>query len=557
VSYLQHFNQDVSKIERPSTFTFPFYYEPHELTLIASEEVQNFLLHQSFFKHNFGIGNWDQGLPHGKMFGVLVVEDSLGQLGYLAAYSGNIKSEKDNSIFVPPIYNVHEPDSFYKQAEEKRNAINQEIFKLENSKEYKQAQLQLLQEEQNYQERLQEQKANNTTARKLRKQKRVQAEKELGGEAYEQIISELAKESVAAKNKLKYLTQELQANLSVAKAGLEKFSSKISHLKQLRKENSNAQQQEIFGNYKFLDQKKSEKSLLEIFPGSENKKPPAGAGDCVAPKLLQYAFLKNLKPISMGEFWWGASPSKEIRKHKNFYPACGGRCKPILEHMLNGIVLDKNPFLGTDTKDKKIQIVHEDAAILIVNKPPEILSVPGRHIQDSVYNRMQERYPNSTCPYIIHRLDMSTSGLLILAKTTEAHKFIQRQFLKRTINKSYVAVVEGIIKKDRGIIDLPLRLDIHDRPRQLVCFEHGKSAQTRWEVIDRIQGRTRVQLFPLTGRTHQLRVHLSHPLGLNTAIVGDDLYGNKSSRLLLHAEEISFVHPITRKEVKFLAKADF
>lgn len=557
MSYFQHFKQDVSKIERPIKFTFPFYYDPHPLTLIASEELQSYLLSQSFFKHNFGVGNYKKGFPHGKMFGVLVVEDSCGTIGYLTAFSGNIQSESESLIFVPPVYNVHEPNTFYKQTEERRNILNQEILDLEDSQEYKDVHAQVQLEEEQYQQRIQEQKAKNTAGKKLRKLKRAQAKKELTQEEYEQVLSQLAKESVAAKNKLKYLLQELQKKLSTAQEGLEKYTCKISQLKQLRKEYSNKQQQEIFSKYIFLNKKKKEKSLLDIFPKSLNKNPPAGAGDCVAPKLLQHAFKNNLKPISMGEFWWGVSPSKEIRKHKTFYPACGGRCKPILSHMLEGITLDENPFLKNSQPLGKIQIIYEDSDILVVNKPAELLSVPGMSVSDSVQTRLQLRYPNLDGPYIIHRLDMSTSGILVLAKTKEAHKFIQRQFIKRTILKKYVAVVDGIIENDSGIINLPLRLDIHDRPRQLVCFEHGKAAKTRWEVIERVAGRTRIQLFPLTGRTHQLRVHLSHPKGLNTAIVGDDLYGNKSNRLLLHAEEINFVHPTSREEISFKNVADF
>jgi tRNA pseudouridine32 synthase / 23S rRNA pseudouridine746 synthase len=228
-----------------------------------------------------------------------------------------------------------------------------------------------------------------------------------------------------------------------------------------------------------------------------------------------------------------------------------------LAHMLQGIDMDPNPMLLNPAEGKDIGTVYEDEDIVVVNKPAEFLSVPGKNIEDSVWMRMKDQLQYVSGPLVVHRLDMSTSGLMIIAKSKEVHKFVQRQFINRKVTKRYVAILDGIVPMDQGLIDLPLRVDLDNRPQQLVCYEHGKSAQTRWEVVGRKDGRTRIHFYPITGRTHQLRVHSAHPLGLNIPIVGDDLYGTKSDRLYLHAEHLEFVHPRTRKLITIQVKPDF
>ena len=292
----------------------------------------------------------------------------------------------------------------------------------------------------------------------------------------------------------------------------------------------------------------------EIF----NNNPPAGAGECAAPKLLNYAFEHQLKPIAMAEFWWGQSPKSEIRKHKQFYPACKSKCEPILlSHMLMGLEMESNPFEENPAAGKNIEIVYEDDILLVINKPAEFLSVPGKKISDSVYQRMKEKYPEATGPLVVHRLDMSTSGLMLIAKDEATYVKLQSQFIKRTISKRYVALLDGVLHDNEGSIDLPLRVDLEDRPRQLVCYDHGKPAQTKWKKIKIINNQTLVYFYPITGRTHQLRVHASHELGLKTPIIGDDLYGTKSNRLHLHAEQLIFIHPISNKKICFHCEAEF
>lgn len=308
----------------------------------------------------------------------------------------------------------------------------------------------------------------------------------------------------------------------------------------------------------------AEKSLNGIFNGTVELTPPAGSGECAAPKLLHYAFKHGLKPLAIAEFWWGAPPKSEIRQHKQFYPACLRKCQPILGHMLEGLVVDDNPLLTNPAEGKTLSILYQDEAMAIVNKPAEFLSVPGKEIEDSVYSRMQQTFPNATGPLIVHRLDMSTSGLMVIALTKDAHKQLQKQFIQRTVTKRYVALLAGIPtamadKQAAGQISLPLRGDLDDRPRQLVCHEFGKAAQTHWELshIDEMARTARVYLFPKTGRTHQLRVHCAHSEGLNTPIVGDDLYGTRANRLHLHADLLMLQHPVTREQMRFQIDPDF
>jgi tRNA pseudouridine32 synthase/23S rRNA pseudouridine746 synthase len=259
----------------------------------------------------------------------------------------------------------------------------------------------------------------------------------------------------------------------------------------------------------------------------------------------------------MAEFWWGESPKSEIRKHKHYYPACKSKCEPILGHMLQGMEMDENPLLKNLSATKSIDILYEDEAIIIINKPAELLSIPGIHIEDSVQTRLQKRFPQLNEIQVVHRLDMSTSGLMLVAKNEKVYKFLQYQFIHRHIKKRYVAVLDGIISENEGKIELPLRVDLDDRPRQLVDLEHGKSAITHWKVIKRENGKTHIHFYPVTGRTHQLRVHAAHPMGLNIPIVGDDLYGRLANRLHLHAEWIEFLHPTTKKKMNFRVGIDF
>ncbi|WP_395633617.1 pseudouridine synthase [Flavobacterium sp.] len=548
------FQQDISGIALPEKFTFPFYYEPHALSKIAAKALQDYLESQTDFEHNFGLNDTKNGLVIGKMFGVLVVQNSNGELGYLWAFSGKLAESNHHAFFVPTVFDMLEENSFFLIGIKELTNINLEVDKLESNPEFVALSKEFNSQTALIAKKLEAEKIRMSELKKVRKAERQKAEQEITDSAVlENILSQLVRESLQDKFVFKEFTEYLEEQLSETKEKLNRFTDKINQLKEERSQKSAALQQQIFAEYSFLNQYKELKSLSEIFDGN----PPAGAGECAAPKLLHYAFQNDLKPIAMAEFWWGESPKSEVRKHRQFYPACTGKCEPILAHMLKDIPIDESPFGVNSAEVKTLEVVFEDDYLALVNKPAEFLSVPGKKVKDSVVARVAMLYPDATGPLIVHRLDMATSGLLLIAKSIEIHKELQSQFIKRKVKKRYVALLDGLLKEDHGIIDLPLRVDLDNRPNQMVCYEHGKSAQTKWEVIERKENQTLVHFYPITGRTHQLRVHAAHQLGLNTPIVGDDLYGTKANRLHLHAESITFNHPVSKESITVTVAADF
>ncbi|APZ46044.1 RNA pseudouridine synthase [Polaribacter reichenbachii] len=556
MKHFHHFKTNISEIKLPEKFTFPFYYEPHLLAKIAVDEIQVYLENQTDFTHNFGLDDKNSENAIGKMFGVLVVKDDKNQLGYLAAFSGKLDDNSLPKTFVPPVFNMRTEGSFYTKGESEIEEINAQLGFLLKDKNYltlkNQHKKLVLNIETDLE--LQRKKMKLSKAdRKARKQKGISV---LNDVEFKKLTQILQQESYNDQFFYKELQEYYNAKIDKIAKELNIFQDKIDALKIRRKEKSNYLQQTLFSKYAFLNQQKELKSLLDIFD-EPTVKPPAGSGECAAPKLLQYAFANDLQPICMAEFWWGISPNSAIRKHKNYYPACQSRCKPILGHMLKGIKMDDNLLLESLSKKEQLKIVFEDDVLIVVNKPSEFLSVPGKEIKDSVYTRIKEQYPTATGPLIVHRLDMSTSGILVLTKTKEANKILQSQFINRTVKKRYVALLDGLLSEKKGTIKLPLRVDLDDRPKQLVDFKYGKNAETNWEIINIENGKTRVYFYPITGRTHQLRIHAAHKNGLNTPILGDDLYGKKTNRLHLHAEFIEFLHPSTQKKMSFKVDADF
>ena len=553
IPLFQPFKTTISGISLPEKFTFPFYYVPHELSVIASTELQAYLETQSDFEHNFGLQEYQEGLVIGKMFGVLVCQNQVGELGYLWAFSGKLAGVNHHSYFVPTIFDMLQEDGFFRKEEEVLNAINRQIEILENSEELQSKKSQLENTKNQAVTDIQNQKDKIKKMKVERDEKRISFTN-LSSAEIEQLELELSEESKKESILLKKMTKYWNFQIEKAQNEVNLLLNEINQHKEARRLKSGALQQKLFAEYSFLNQFGERKSIGEIF----NNNPPAGAGECAAPKLLHYAFEHNLKPIAMAEFWWGQSPKSEIRKHKQFYPACKSKCEPILlSHMLHGLDMEANPFQENPAEGKDIEIVFEDEVLAVINKPAEFLSVPGKIISDSVYQRVKELYPNATGPLIVHRLDMSTSGLMLIAKDEETYVKLQSQFIKRTIKKRYVALLDGVLEEKEGFIDLPLRVDLDDRPRQLVCYEHGKPALTKWEKIEVRNNQTLVYFYPITGRTHQLRVHASHELGLNTPIVGDDLYGSKANRLHLHAESLTFEHPELNKVIRISNKPEF
>ena len=541
---LHRFTTSITDIPLPERFTYPFCYTPHPLCILAAKEVQSYLTRQTA---------WKDELRQGKMFGVLIVQTEHGETGYLAAFSGILAGKNLHPFFVPPVYDLLQPQGFFKIEEENISSINRNIRQLENDKAYAALSAELARTIQSAEDILATAKAQLKEAKTAREQRRK--EKELNA----QEEAELIRESQFQKAEYKRLERSWKARITTLQTQTEDWERRISALKSERKTRSAALQQKLFEQFGMLNYRGEVKNLCEIFGQTVHKTPPAGAGECAAPKLLQQAYLHGWKPIAMAEFWWGDSPKTEIRHHGHYYPACKGKCEPILQHMLQGLQVEENPMLKRmQVPPKNLEIVYEDPWLSVINKPAGMLSVPGKEDAVSVYSLMREQYPEADGPLTVHRLDMATSGLMLIAKTKRVHQNLQAQFKNRLVRKRYVALLEGIVPKDKGTVDLPLCLNPLDRPRQMVHTEHGKPAITDYQVLERLDGkRTRIAFYPRTGRTHQLRIHAAHPLGLHCPIIGDELYGEKADRLYLHAEYLEFTHPITGETVRITKEAEF
>ena len=610
---IHFFKQPISHLALPDKFTYPFHYTPHPLCVLAAEEVKEYIASRE---------EWQEELAFGKMFGVLIVQkenkqetakkEAVNEIGYLAAFSGNLAGKNLHTYFVPPVYDLLQPEGFFKIEEEQISSINIRIRELENNRSYLDLKEKWKTETEQAKAILNQAKAALKAAKEAREIRR-QSSSALSEEEQASLI----RESQYQKAEYKRLEKEWKKRLEELETETRHFETEIEQLKTERKERSAALQRKLFEQFRMLNARGEVKDLYTIFEQTVQKVPPAGAGECALPKLLQYAYLHQLKPLAMAEFWWGDSPKNEIRHHGYYYPSCKGKCEPILQHMLQGLEVDENPLLNPVHEEEELEIVFEDEWLLVVNKPAGMLSVPGKaEDRDSVYHRLKKKYPEATGPMIVHRLDMATSGLLLVAKTKEVHQDLQAQFANRSIKKRYVAVLDGaIIKTEKetkpiaekailiaketvstkktakaertgntGRIELPLCLNPLDRPRQMVSSEHGKEAITEYQIIsesERITSEsentfnesnridesersinesrkyTRIIFYPLTGRTHQLRVHAAHPEGLGCPILGDELYGKKADRLYLHAEYIEFRHPIYGDILCIQKEADF
>ncbi|MDO4163223.1 MAG: pseudouridine synthase [Bacteroides sp.] len=546
---LHRFSSSIAGIALPKQFTYPFCYTPHPLCVLATEEVQHYLKQQA---------EWQEELEQGKMFGVLVVQTEEGETGYLAAFSGILAGKNEHPFFVPPVYDLLQPQGFFKIEEEQISQINRHIEKLEAEETYRQLKEQLRTMQQEAATELENAKLQMKASKAQREARRqaalLSAEAALSPEEEAMLI----RESQYQKAEYKRMERNLKERIASLQSQIDPYEAEISQLKLERKVRSATLQQQLFRQFDMLNARGERKNLCDIFLQTAQKVPPAGAGECAAPKLLQQAYLHHWKPIAMAEFWWGNSPKSEIRHHGHYYPACKGKCEPILRHMLQGLDVEPNPLLqGRKATEQALEIVYEDPWIVVVNKPAGLLTVPGLDDAASAYSLMRKRYPQWEGPIIVHRLDMATSGLLVLAKTKQAHQHLQAQFAERRIKKRYIALLDGNVAQDSGIIDLPLCLNPLDRPRQVVDYEHGKPAVTRYEVLERKEAQTRIAFYPQTGRTHQLRVHAAHPLGLHCPIMGDTLYGKPADRLYLHAESLELTHPVSGELLHFYRKADF
>ncbi len=531
---------DTAAMELPRRFTCPFCYEPHPLALMAAKHVQQYVASRD---------DWADELSAGKMLGVLVVRSEDSQLGYLAAFSGNLAGSVRHDFFVPPVYDLLDPQGEFKQGEAQITAINHELERMEQSPELADIRRRESLARQEQADEIGDFKALMARHKLERDERRQRGN--LTPEDQEALLNQSRYE----KAELKRIRQRHEARISEIVEEMDVFCRNMAAMRARRKAMSEALQERIFRLFVVSNARGERRDLVEVFKPLGTL-PPAGAGECCAPRLLNYAYANHLLPVCMAEFWWGASPVGEVRHHGHFYPACRSKCKPILDFMLQGLDVEDNP-LEQPMGDAGLDIIYDDRWLTVVNKPSGMLTVPGKALEDSLLTRYQAAHPEATGPIVVHRLDQETSGLVLFAKDKASHKALQQQFENHTISKRYIALLDGVVQQDEGVIDLPIRPDVDDRPRQRVDHEHGKPAVTRYRVLERRGPVTRIELEPLTGRTHQLRVHASHPLGLNCPIVGDRLYGTASSRLMLHAQSITFTHPATGRELSVEAPPEF
>ena len=576
-------------IPSPRQFTYPFCYDVDPLAEAASLELQRYIADADLMSTEKGCG---------KMFGVLVVEyeDEEGALqrGFLAAYSGLLGGRNDWPYFVPPVFDAQQPDGHFKRTEREISAINREIAAIEHDPEYLQSVEQHEQTKKRLQAEVEAFKVEVDAAKARR-----DARRKSGEPLSEEEQAEMIRESQFMKAELRRRRKAMEQADSTLNT---QHSTFLKSLQRKRKQMSDELQRWLFAAYRMLNAKGEERDLIDIFREYTHAMPPAGAGDCCAPKLLQYAYLHHLRPVCMAEFWWGESPASEIRHHLHYYPACRSKCLPILTHMLKGLDVAPNP-LAQKRHTAEPRVLYADEYIMVVDKPAGMLSVPGKaesvrsEFSDSANISVEEYFANNSKLKIqnskflkaAHRLDMDTSGLLVLARTEEAYVELQRQFASRETVKRYEAVLSGVPTQNSKLktqnsstqpsgcleaISLPLIADINDRPRQRVDMEHGKPALTLYNIVEvravdantavayttkKVdKGRTLIHLYPKTGRTHQLRVHCAHPLGLACPILGDPLYGTeRADRMYLHAAELTFRHPVTGETMHFLSPSGF
>lgn len=541
---IHFFKQNIEGISLPEKFTFPFHYTPHPLTRIAAGEVRSYLSTRL---------DWQDEIGKGKMFGVLIVKTSDGSIGYLAAFSGNLAGSNMHDFFVPPVYDLLNPDGYFRKEESEISALNRRISDISRSDSY------LMAKKEQEEIKIQSSSSLASAKEELKRGKKERDEKRANSNLSPEELDAMIRESQFQKAEYKRQENSWKERLNEVGQRVKGFETEILLLKQERKTRSAALQLWLFRQFNMLNAKGERKDLCEIFKDTPQGLPPAGAGECALPKLLQYAYLHGLQPLAMGEFWCGMSPKDEIRHNGYFYPSCKGKCEPILRHMLVGLDVEPNPLAEDLFKDTPLKILYEDEWIVAVEKPSGMLSVPGKNDLDSVQQRLRLMYPDATGPLVVHRLDMATSGILLAAKDKDVHARLQSQFETRSISKEYIAILDGVPSQEFGIIDLPICLNPLDRPRQMVDFENGKPAITEYKVECIKDGRAKVVFKPHTGRTHQLRVHSAHVSGLGCPISGDELYGNpdSASRLCLHASRLIFRHPVLDKEIEIVSTCPF
>ena len=507
-------------------FTYPYFYTPHPLVRLAARSLRRLM------------GERRDG--PGTMLGVLVVLAADGSVGYLAAQSGACGGD----LFVPLIYDIGSNNRIVKAIADNA-AQGRSIDALamdELSKAVEVARERKAVEMAKFKELLTRHKADRDRRR---------------SEGCDETV--LIAESQHEKGELRRLKKRLNDDVAEAEQRLAEAEEKRAAGQKAVQQTSHELHRQLYSQFVVHNARGEQASLYEIFDSARGELPPFGAGTCAAPKLLEYAYLHGYRPLAMGEFWDGAPPAGELRRDGSFYGSCMGRYQPILDFMLQGLDVEPNPLAATTGIESQLRTVYEDDHIWVVDKPAGMLSTPGKTGTVSVTDVARQRVPGATGPMVVHRLDMHTSGLLIVAKDYDSFVALRRQFERSQVEKTYIALLDGNVEADEGEINLPLCEDYVNRPRQMVSFSNGREAVTRYRVVDRHDGITRVEFHPLTGRTHQLRVHSAYPQpqGLGAPIHGDTLYGDADVRLCLHASCVAFNHPVTGQRMEFRSQPEF
>lgn len=539
------FKKDISSVSLPTSFNNPFHYSPHTLCVWAADELRLLLQSDPRLAADAATG---------KMMGVLVVRNVAGEVGYLAGFSGLLCGANRQAGFVPPVLDFLAPDGCFKREEAAITAINHKIAEIERSDEYHSAVEAVAHSECYAHETIAARKQQYAANKKVRDEKRA------SGTATAAELEALIHQSRFEKAELKRLARACNEQVESARALLLPFTQRIAALAAERKQRSAALQEWLFTQFNVLNGRGEKASLLQIFATYTGTLPPAGAGECAAPKMLHYAYENNMQPLAMAEFWVGASPTGEVRRNGFFYPSCKSKCYPILSYMLQGIDVEESALERGGDNLSAIKVVYEDDSLIVVDKPHGVLSVPGIVGGSSVQDWLRSTYKSNDI-FVVHRLDMGTSGLLVAARSMDVFKAMQGLFASREVEKRYVAMLNGVPQQCEGEITLPLMPDYDHRPCQKVSFEEGKPAKTIFKLLRNVQcGSSECALMslqPVTGRTHQLRVHCAHHLGLNVPIVGDALYGATAERLMLHASYVAFRHPVSGRRVEFSSLAPF
>ncbi len=549
----------------PEAFTYPFRYEPHPLCLRAAAIVQ--------------AQAGKLGLTEGKMFGVLVVSTAAphaatSTLYFLAAYSGQIDGSFAHPWFVPPIVDYLQADSHFQRVQRQIEALGEEVTRRRHSDERRhmeQRLAELMQQRDAAVARAKAVYAEGKAQRDALRRQRVEADSRhhhTDNAATDAII----RDSQRQKADIRRARQQYADEIAVAMTELASYDSGTEALMTERHTMSDALQQWLFRQFSLMNARGQRRSLVEVWAEmATTREIPSGTGECCAPKLLQAAYRCGLRPVAMAEFWWGTEPKDGTRSHGRYYPACNRKCRPILAHMLQGLTLQADPAAHYDRVCSPLRVVWEDEWMAIIDKPAGWLSVAGvaeaetsplrKPLCPNVEAEAHRRWPAIEGCALAHRLDQDTSGLLIVAKRHDVRRRLTMMFEQRQIAKTYMALLDGHPQRLEGrrtlTVSLPLSAVWNDLPRQRIDAEHGAEAITQVELLGYEGTMTRVALHPLTGRTHQLRLHCAADEGLATPIVGDRLYGRVDKRMCLHAMELRFTHPMTGEELHFCAECPF